>query len=178
MGLESYNYLLFPIGGNAILGDDGWEIFGAKKLLMDNIQRALYSIPNVRRDRLVKIWPGDSDECYFEYYDGDCIIEFEINAGYLAMYVDEISVRYSLLNPIDTYDKAVMICNQLADMLSLLILDMHAGQILYKKHEVVNVESKHSYQKKRCSLLEMFQLPCNYSGHAVHCGHESISLLE
>jgi hypothetical protein len=51
---------------------------------------------------------GNNPESYFVFVDGSCIIEIEINAGSMEenRVVEEMSIRFAVTNPIDTFQKA------------------------------------------------------------------------
>lgn len=176
MGIESYNFILFPIGDEAFLGEDGWEIEGNKFVSFSEVQKNLEKINGIEK-YLSKDTSDDLKECYYAYNDGQSIIEFEINCGEFEKEIQEISVRFALCNPVGTYEKAVKICEILSNQIGLNVLDVRASQVLDFNSRVIMHKSKKFFEQKKRDFFKFFKLPYGAISEPLNCGKQVMERL-
>lgn len=172
LGWESYNFLLFAKGNKAAIvvdefGDSMVEIVGEvafAKSFAETLQ-IISSVPNVIPYTPPDLYSFQNPRCYFCFTDGNCIIEIEVNNGELSEIIEEISIRFAVSNPKDTFDKTIMLCKLLANLLSLDVYDMRLKQTLDFTNEIQTLASKKCFIEKRKILLpdETISVP-------LHCG--------
>lgn len=169
MGLESYNFLLYPKKNDSSLTDDGWETFGEETVLFTNVKNALESILNFHYYIPRDMWATDDPECYYSYNDESSIIEVQIGSGVKSEEVEEISVRFAVCNPEGTFEKALKICRELAIELDMNVLDLKLHEILDFGNELQLIKSKKKFQEKRESFFSTFDLPIGIIAKPLYC---------
>jgi hypothetical protein len=110
MGLESYNFLLYPKNNSSRLTDDGWETIGADSILFTDIRTVLESKLNFNQYTPKDMWGTDDAECYYSYNDESSIVEVQIGTGVKKNEVDEISVRFAVCNPEGAFERTIELC--------------------------------------------------------------------
>lgn len=151
--MESYNFLLFPIGNKNNLTDSGWEIIGSKFVFFDKAKDVLLSKEFVKQVSPDFLWSFASPECYFEFNDGSSIIEIQLNGGKMQKEIREISVRIALCNPDGTYEKTLVFLKDISEKLNLNVLDMRLSKILNFNDNESLKESSAMFSSKRDSFL-------------------------
>ncbi|MGF9910321.1 hypothetical protein HPY27_21270 [Brevibacillus sp. HB1.1] len=169
MGLESYNFLLYPKKNKSSLTDEGWETFGEESVLFTNVKNVLDSMLNFHPYTPKDMWATDDAECYYSYSDETSIIEVQIGLGVMAKEVDEISVRFAVCNPEGTFEKALEICNELAIKLDINVLDMKLQEILDFGNELQLMRSKKKFQEKKEKFFSTFDLPNGIIAKPLYC---------
>ncbi|AIQ59475.1 hypothetical protein [Paenibacillus borealis] len=126
MGQESYNFLIFDKRNQAIVapeeyGDNILEIVGGFAVGNSFLQTAevISSITGVSPYSPADLFSYQSPQCYYTLDDDNCIIEIEMNCGELAEQVEEISIRFAVSNPIETYEKTIGLCKLLCEKLNV-----------------------------------------------------------
>lgn len=169
MGLESYNFLLYPQNNNSRLADDGWETFGTDSILFTGVRTVLESQLNFHQYTPKDMWGTDDAECYYAYNDGSSIVEVQIGTGVKKIEVDEISVRFAVCNPEGAFEKAIEICGRLAIQLDLNVLDMKLQQTLDFGNELQILKSKKKFEEKRDKFYSTFDLPIGIVTKPLFC---------
>lgn len=170
MGLESYNFLLYPKKNKVRLTDDGWETYGEDLVLFTNITRVFEAIPNVNVYIPKDKWSTDDSECYYSYRDDTSIIEMQINSGVKSENVEEISVRFAVCNPEGTFEKTIQLCRQIAIQLELNVLDMKLHEVLDFDNEIQLWKSKKKFGEKRETFFLTFDFPVGIITKPLYCG--------
>lgn len=176
VGLESYNFLLFPKDNEATLGEDGWEICGEDFVDFGDVQKTITSLEKVHYYEPEDTWPGWDKECYLAY-DAECIIEFEINGGVADNQVNEIMVRFAVCNPPEVYGKAVELCSLLSKQLELNVLDMRLGETVDFSNDFLRVRSRRSFEEKKHEFFKTLGLPDGAISQPTHCGSAVMKLV-
>jgi hypothetical protein len=122
MGQESYHFLMFDKRNQAIVapdeyGDNILDIVGGFVVGNSFLETAevISSIMGVSPYSPADLFSYQSPRCYYTLDDGNCIIEIEMNCGELAEQVEEISIRFAVSNPIETYEKTIGLCKLLCE---------------------------------------------------------------
>lgn len=169
MGLESYNFLLYPKKNQASLTDDGWETFGEGLVPFTEVNTALGSLLNVHQYTPKDIWATDDVECYYSYSDESSIIEVQIGSGVKTEEVDEISVRFAVCNSEGTFEKTLEFCRLLAIKLDMNVLDMKLHEVLDFGNELQIMRSKKKFEEKREKFFSTFDLPIGIISKPLYC---------
>ncbi|MDK8181891.1 hypothetical protein [Paenibacillus sp. UMB4589-SE434] len=169
MGVESYNFFIYPKENMVKLTDDGWETYGSHSVLFTNVTNALKSMLNVNSYTSKESWSDDDPECYYSYADETCIIEIQINSGVKSEKVDEISVRFAVYNPEGTFEKAIKLCRNIGILLGMNVLDMKLHESLDFSNEIQVMKSKQKYYEKREQFFSMFSLPDGVIARPLYC---------
>lgn len=172
MGWESYNFLIFDKRNKALMipdeyGDNILDIIGGFVVGESFLGTAeiISSIPNVSSYTPLDLYSFQSPRCYYFFDDGNCIIEIEINCGEFSDWIEEISIRFAVSNPIETFEKSIGLCKSLAEMLSVDVYDMQLKQTMDFTNEIQAIHSKKCFLEKRRKLIQddTFSFP-------LHCG--------
>ncbi|MDP5276157.1 hypothetical protein [Chengkuizengella axinellae] len=177
MGIESYNFIVFPKNNHTSLTEDGWEIIGTSLISFKKITEYLLSFKNITNYEPENMASYASKDCYYNYVDETSIIEFEINYGDKVDFIQEISARFAVCNGNGTYEKFISICKSLNRDLNLETLDMKFGEILDFDDELQILRSKNTYEKKKKQFYRFFKLPNDSISRPVHCGKAVFDLL-
>lgn len=170
MGLESYNFLMFPQGNSVKLGDVGWEIIGEKYVSFSKVKEILFS-KNYIKQYLPKNVTVNND-CYYCYNDGISIIEFELNCGDFEKDIQEISCRFAVCNPKGTYEKAIVLIRDLSKELNFCVLDMKLSEILDFDDKSVIRRSKKMFENKKIDFFNFLHIPYESISEPMHCGKD------
>jgi len=169
MGLESYNFLLYPEKNKVCLTEDGWETIGEASIPFTKVKAVLESLLNFHQYTPKDMWATDDAECYYSYNDETSIIEVQIGSGVKSEQVDEISVRFAVCNPEGTFEKALKISNQLTINLDLNVLDMKLHETLNFSNELQLMKSKKKFEEKREKFFSTFDLPIGIISKPLYC---------
>ncbi|WP_411344078.1 hypothetical protein ACE3MZ_21250 [Paenibacillus sp. WLX1005] len=169
MGMESYNFLLFPKNNNVSLTDEGWETFGKESIFFTDITRILESKLHFQNYIPKDMWKTDDTECYYSYNDLSNIVEVQIGSGIKEVEVNEISVRFAICNPEGSFEKTIETCRKLAICLDLKVLDMKLHQTLDFGNELQILKSKKSFEKKRNVFYSTFCVPIGTFNKPLYC---------
>jgi hypothetical protein len=172
LGMECFNFLLVPKGNEVKFDEDLLEVNGTNKLMFGEVSDVISSFPLVKPYIPKDMSQGSNPKCYFFYSDNSCIIEIEINAGLLEEneVVEEISVRFAVTNPIETFQKALQICEDISIELNTQIIDMRLKAVIDLANDLVLVKSKRAFEEKRARFYKMYNLPVNTWAKPMHCG--------
>ncbi|WP_336103895.1 hypothetical protein [Paenibacillus phytohabitans] len=172
MGQESYHFLMFDKRNQAIVapdeyGDNILDIVGGFVVGNAFLETAeiISSIPNVGTYTPLDLHRYQSTRCYYTLDDGSCIIELEMNCGELAEQVEEISIRFAVSNPIETYEKTIGLCKLLCEKLNVDVYDMQLKQTLDFLNEIQKKQTQNSFLEKRRQFIsdDTISVP-------LHCG--------
>lgn len=178
MGVESYNILLYPVGDEISLGEDGWEVTGNIMLNFKETQKIILSLKYVESYKPKSDWFESSEECHFFFNDGKSIIEIQINDGEVEEELIEIAVRFAVCNPDGTHEKAMNLCKELSQILKLSVLDMKLHKILNFNDATTIKESHEMFERKKKAFFEQFNLPYGIISEPIHCGRDVFERLE
>lgn len=170
--MECFNFLLVPKGNEIEFDDDLLEVNGTNKLKFREVSNVISSLPLVKPYTPKDMSQGSNSKCYYFYTDNSCIIEIEINAGLVEDNGDaeEISVRFAVTNPIDTFQKALQICEDIAIKLNMQIIDMRLKAVVDLTNNLVLAKSKKGFEEKRAKFYTMYNLPISTWVKPMHCG--------
>ncbi|CAH1190392.1 hypothetical protein PAECIP111893_00309 [Paenibacillus plantiphilus] len=170
MGIESYNFLLYPKKNKATLADDGWETYGDDSILFSTVTDVLLSLENVAVYAPINKWPTNDPECYFSYVDESSIIEIEINSGEKTETVKELSLRFAICNPEGIFEKALELCENISGKLDLNVLNMKLHEVLDFNNDIQMERSKKIFSDKREKFFSIFGLPLGVISQPLYCG--------
>ncbi|MNO24960.1 hypothetical protein D3C76_147910 [compost metagenome] len=172
LGLECYNLLLVPTGNEIMFDDELLVVNGTNKLNFGEVSSLIASFPFVKPYTPKDMSQGSDPECYFVFADGSCIIEIEIDAGSIEAnrVVEEISIRFAVTNPIDTFQKALQICEGVSIKLNMQIIDMRLKAVIDLANDLVLAKSKKAFEEKRVRFYKMYNLPIDTWAKPMHCG--------
>jgi len=108
----------------------------------------------------------------------DLFSEILNSSGEFKKEIQEISVRFAVCNPADTYEKAIRLCRVLSDELGLSVLDMRAAEVLDFDNEVVMHKSRKTFEQKKKKFFEFFKIPYESISEPLHCGTEVMKRLK
>jgi hypothetical protein len=169
MGLESYNFLLFPKANKVELTEEGWETSGDSSIPFEKTREAITLISNVAPYIPQDKWSTFDEDCYYSYVDDSSKIEVRISNWDLKERVDQISVRFAVCNPEGTFEKAIHLCREIALLLEMKVLDMKLHEILDFGNEMQLVKSKKKFEEKRLKFFATFDLPKGIIAKPLYC---------
>lgn len=170
MGIESYNFLLYPKKNKATLAVDGWETYGEESVPFSTVSEFLLSLKNVVAYIPKDKWPTDDPECYYSYVDESSIIEIQINSGEKTETINELSVRFAVCNPEGTFEKTLELCKCISDKMELNVLNMKLHEVLDFSDEIQMKKSKKTFNEKREKFFSTFNLPLGIISQPLYCG--------
>ncbi len=171
--MESYNFLLAPKDYEVIFDDEIVELKGNQALPFSEVIKSISSIPLVQSYIPKDSSKDDNAECYYFYSDSTCIIELEVNAGIIEdKGVEEISVRFAVINPVDTFNKTIQICRGICNNLQMRTIDLRLGQVLDLSDDLQILRSEKAFETKRSNFFKLFMLDEETWTRPSYCGKE------
>ncbi|CAM4490484.1 hypothetical protein [Paenibacillus tarimensis] len=169
MGIESYNFLLYPKKNIAKLTEYGWETYGGDSISSSRVIEVLESMKNVKAyTPKGKRSPVD-EGCYYSYVDESSIIEIEVNSGEKAEIVEELSVRFAVVNPEGTFEKTLQLCRDISESLKLNVLNMKLHEVIDFSNEIQLTRSEKIFNEKRRQFFSTFDLPEGIISRPLYC---------